>query len=105
MAKTITVRKFELNEKVRRFTEPKELKKIRAVVQTKNKVYSQIIGLEPWIHMYLWRSMKKNQFALVFDEKTQRLLGYVSKDENGIPQRYKETEELYFKDMYEEVEE
>lgn len=103
MAKTIKVRKFELNEKVRRFTEPKELTQIKVVVQTPNKVVTQIVGLEPWIHMYLWKTMKKNQFAMVFNNETQRLLGYVSKDENGIPQRYKETEELYFKDMYEEV--
>ncbi len=103
MAKTITVRKFELNEKVRRFTEPKDLKKLKVVVQTKTKVITQIVGLEPWIQMYLWQNMKKSQFAMVFDDETQRLLGYVSKDENDIPQRYKEPEELYFKDMYEEV--
>lgn len=103
MAKTITVRKFELNEKVRRFTEPKELRRVKVVIQTTNKVVLVITGMEPMIHMYLWQNMKKNQFAMVFDEETQVLYGYVSKDENGIPQRYKEPEHLTFKDMYETV--
>lgn len=103
MAKTITVRKFELNEKVKRFTEAKDLKRMKVVIQTSNKVVQVLTGMEPFLYMYLWQNMKKNQFAMVFDEETENMYGYISKDENGIPQRYKEPEHLTFKDMYETV--
>lgn len=103
MAKIITVRKFELNEKVKRFTEAKDLKRMKVVIQTSNKVVQVLTGMEPFLYMYLWQNMKKNQFAMVFDEETETMYGYISKDENGIPQRYKEPEHLTFKDMYETV--
>ena len=96
-------RLFELNDKVKKFTEPKSLTRIRVVVQDSRKVINSVSGLEPMIFMYLWNNMKQNQFALVFNEETEKMLGYISKDNNGIPQRYIETEELYFKDMYERI--
>lgn len=99
----IKIRQFELNEQVRRFTEIKDHKKVIVVIQTQTKVIQQIKGHEAFILPYLWNNMKQNQFALVFDSDTDRLLGYISKDGNGIPKRYKESEELYFKDMYERV--
>lgn len=96
-----TMRKFELNETTKRFTEPKDLKRLRIVIQTTNKVIANICGLEPMLFMYVWNNMKKNQFALVFDQETGKMYGYISKDEDGIPHKYIEPEELTFSDMYE----
>lgn len=93
------MRRFELLPKVKRFTEPKELKRLHIVVQNQSKVFYSFTGLESMTFMYLWKNMKKKQFALVFDEN-EKLLGYISLNENGIPQRYQEQQELYFKDMY-----
>ena len=101
--KTIKVRQFELNEKTQRFTEPKELKRLRFVIQDSKKVIQSFTGMEPFAFMYLWKTLKRNQFVLVFDDETERMFGYISKNENGIPQRYIEPEELYFSDMYSRV--
>lgn len=103
--KTISVRKFELNPTVRRFTEVQDHKKVLVVIQTKTKVIQQIKGYEAFVLPYLWNNMTKSQFALVFDSDTNRLLGYISKNEFDIPTRYSEPEELYFNDMYERVSE
>ena len=101
---TITVRKFELNDTVARFTETKDFKKCRFVIQNTKTVKKMFVGLEAFAMPYLWNTMKQNEFALVFDEESKKLLGYISKNENGIPTRYIETEELYFSDMYDTVE-
>lgn len=97
------IRRFEMNPQIKKFTEPKELKRIHCVIQTQTKVIQQIVGLEPMVFMYLWKNMKKNQFALVFDEESKLMLGYISKDENGIPKRYLEPSTIYFNEMYEMV--
>ena len=95
------MRNFELNEKVKRFTQPKDCVKVKVVIQNTRKVKCVFTGLEPMAIMYLWENMKQNEFALVFDEKTQKMYGWVSKDENGIPQRYLEPDNLTFADMFE----
>ena len=96
------MKRFELNEQVKKFTQPNELTRLKVVVQNTREVKYMFSGLEPMVFMYLWQNMKKNEFALVFNEETNKMYGYISKNENGIPQRYLEKEELYFKDMYEE---
>lgn len=100
---TIKIRQFETYPQVKKFTEPKSLTRIRVVIQDTKKVITTLIGLEPMVYMYIWRNMKQNQFALVFEEETKTMLGYISKDHNGIPQRYLEMEKLTFNDMYETV--
>lgn len=99
------VRVFETYPQVRRFTENKDLTRVLAVVQNTRRVITSVSGLEPMIFMFLWNNMKKNEFALIFNEETKELYGYVSKNENGIPQRYKSEEKLFFDDMYSTVEE
>lgn len=47
------MRKFELNEKVSRFTEPKECVKVCCVIQDTKKVIDIVTGLESMIFMYL----------------------------------------------------
>ena len=95
------MRRFETNPKVKRFTEPKDCVRMRVVIQNTKKVIASLTGLEPMLYMYIWNNMSKNQFALVFNEETGKMYGWISKGENGIPQRYLETEELTFNDMYE----
>ena len=97
------MKQFELNEKTKRFTQPQELKRIKVVVQNTKQVKYVFSGLEPMVFMYLWKNMKQNEFALVFDEETENMYGYISKNENGIPQRYIETEKLTFNDMYQSI--
>lgn len=98
-----TIRLFEQNPRVERFTQPKELKRLEIVIQDTKKVITHVTGLEPMLFMFIWNNMKQNQFALVFDHETKIMYGYISKDENGIPHRYKEMENLTFNDMYETV--
>ena len=100
---TKTIRKFELNEKVDRFTERGSLKKIHVVIQNTKNVKYQLVGLEPMIIMTLMKNMKKNEFALVFDNESKKMLGWISLNEYNIPQRYREPEELYFNDMFDIV--
>lgn len=95
-----TVRAFELNEKVERFTQPKDLTRLKIVVQNTREVKYTFTGLEPMAFIYLWNNMKQNEFALVFNEETNEMYGYISKNEIGIPQRYLEPEALTFSDMY-----
>lgn len=94
------MRAFELNQQVRHFTEMGSLRRLDVVIQDTRKVITRFNGIESIIFMALWNQMKPNQFALVFDYETRKLLGYVSKNEYGIPVRYLETEELTFDDMY-----
>lgn len=93
---------FETYKQVKKFTQPNELTRIKVVIQNTREVKRVVNGLEPMIFMYIWQNMKKNEFALVFNEETNKMYGYISKNENGIPQRYLEEQDLYFKDMYEE---
>ena len=97
------MKRFELNEKTKRFTEPKDLTRMICVIQDSKKVITCLSGLEPMLFMYLWNNMKKNQFAMLFNEETKKMYGYISKNDNGIPQRYIEPEELTFEDMYERI--
>lgn len=92
---------FETYPQTKRFTEVGSLKRIKVVIQDTKKVIRMITGLESMIFMFLWKNMKQNQFALVFDEESDLMLGYISKNQNGIPQKYMEMENLTFKDMYE----
>lgn len=101
MNEVIKMKLFETYPQVKKFTQPNDLTRIKVVIQDTKKVVTVITGLEPMLFMYLWRNMKKNQFALVFNNDTEEMYGYISKNENGIPQRYLEMEKLYFKDMYE----
>ena len=94
------MKRFELNEKVKRFTQPEECVRIKVVIQNTKEVKGVINGLEPMVTMYLWNNMKKNEFALVFNEETNQMYGYIAKDQNGIPQKYLEPENLTFADMY-----
>lgn len=94
------MKRFETYEKVKRFTPAGQCIRVKVVVQNTKTVKCSFTALEPMAFMYLWNNMKKNEFALVFDEETQKMYGYISKDENGIPQRYLEPENLTFADMY-----
>ncbi len=98
---------FETYKRVRRFTEPKDLDtRVEVVVQTGGnnpKVKYHVIGFEAMLNMWIWTHLTPKGVALVFNESTKRLLGYISLNENQVPVKYEEPEELYFKDMYTEV--
>ena len=101
----IKVKVYQLNEKVEKFTAAGELKRVKMVIQSGGKapkVKLIMEGLEPMLTTYAWRNMKKTDVAQMFDLETERLLGYMDV-ETGIPVKYKEPEELYFKDMYQKV--
>lgn len=100
------MRRFETYEKVKNLTEPKDCERIEIVIQTGGnnpKVKHHLSGMEAFTTMFVWTHLTPKGVALVFSEKTKRLLGYIALNENQIPVKYKEPEELYFKDMYEEV--
>ena len=102
------MKRFETFEKVRRFTRPEDLEtKVKVVIQTGGnnpKVKCMVTGYEVMLNMFVWKSLTPKGVALVFNEKTNRLLGYISLDKYGCPVKHKEPEILYFKDMYEEAE-
>lgn len=102
---TIKVKAYQLNEKVERFTARGELKRVKMVIQSGGKAPKVKLvaeGLEPMLTLFAWKNMKKTDTADIFDLATERLLGYMD-IETGIPVKYKEPEELYFKDMYQKV--
>ena len=95
------MKKFETYPQVKYLTEKGSLTRIRVVIQDTRKVIKCFSGIESMAYMYLWKNMKQNQFALIFNDETEVMLGYISKNEYGIPQRYQELEHLTFSDMYE----
>lgn len=97
----IKQRLFESYPKTQRFTENGKLIRVKCVIQDSKKVIKCLTGLESMVMIYIAQNMKKNQFALIFDNETEKMYGYISKNKHGIPQRYMEMENLTFKDMYE----
>jgi hypothetical protein len=99
---------FETFEKVRRFTSPVDMEtKVKVVIQTGGnnpKVKYMVSGYEAMLNMWVWTHLTPKGVALVFNEKTDRLLGYIALDIHSCPVKYKEPKILYFKDMYERVE-
>lgn len=102
------MKRFETFEKVRRFTSPADIETtVKVVIQTGGnspKVKYVATGYEAMLNMWIWTHLTPKGAALVFNEKTNRLLGYIALDIHDCPVKYKEPEELYFKDMYEEAE-
>lgn len=68
---TKTIKRFELNEKARRFTEPKECKRLCFVIQNTKQVKQVFTGLEPFAFMYLWKNLTKRNLYLFLMMKTK----------------------------------
>lgn len=83
-----TIRLFEQNPRVERFTQPKELKRLEIVIQDTKKVITHVTGLEPMLFMFIWNNMKQNQFALVFDHETKKCMVTFQKTKRNITSLY-----------------